>query len=53
MMHNRTGAAEVDGTRYLIQLDNYTDSQVFRLQVTDVPEVLYIVTTPRPASVPL
>ena len=39
--------------QYLIQPDNYTDGQVFRLQVTDVPKVLDIATSPQPASLPL
>ncbi|KAF9642912.1 hypothetical protein BDM02DRAFT_3192473 [Thelephora ganbajun] len=44
---------EVDSMQLLLQPDNSPDGQVFRLQVTDVPEALSIVTTPQPGSLPL
>ena len=37
----------------LLQPDNTSEGQVFRLQVTDAPEILTAVTTPKPASLPL
>ena len=43
----------VDSVQYLIQSDSDTEEQVFRLEVTDAPEVLSIVTTPKPESLPL
>ena len=39
--------------QFLIQPDPSAESQVFRTQITDAPEVLNIVTTPSPASLPL
>jgi len=37
----------------LLQPDNTSEGQVFRLQVTDAPGVLTAVTTPKPVSLPL
>ena len=37
----------------LLQPDNTSEGQVFRLQVTDAPEVFSTVTTPKPVSLPL
>ena len=39
--------------QFLLQPDNATRGQIFRIQITDVPKVLSIVTTPTPASLPL
>ena len=39
--------------QFLIQPDGSSDVQDFRLQITDAPKVLSIVTTPTPASLPL
>ena len=39
--------------QFLVQQDNVPNSQVFRIQINDAPEVLSIVTTPTPASHPL
>ena len=39
--------------QFLIQPDSGLESQVFRTQITDAPEVLSIVTTPSPVSGPL
>ena len=39
--------------QFLIQPDGSSDGQDFRLQITDAPKVLNIVTTPTPASLPL
>ena len=39
--------------QFLVQQDNIPDSQVFRIQITDTPEILSVVTTPIPASLPL
>lgn len=39
--------------QYLAQPDSGIDDQVFRLQITDVPDLLSIVTTPKPVSLPL
>jgi len=39
--------------QFLIQPEDNPASQVFRIQVTDAPNVLSIVTTPSPASLPL
>jgi hypothetical protein len=39
--------------QFLIQPDGSSDGQDFRLQITDAPKVLSIVTTPMPASLPL
>jgi hypothetical protein len=45
---------EVDSVQYLIQPDNEgQDEQVFRIQITDEPELLSIATTPKPVSLPL
>ena len=44
---------EVDSVQYLIQPDDGPEEQVFRLQITDVPDLLNIVTTPKPVSLPL
>ena len=49
----RTRATEIDLIQFLIQPDNYTDGQVFGLQVTDAPQVLNIVATLKPPSLPL
>ena len=38
--------------QYLAQPDGSAEGQVFRLQVTDVPDLLNIVTTPKPEIVP-
>lgn len=45
--------AEVDSVQYLIQSDDGAEEQVFRLQITDAPEIFSVVTTPKPASLPL
>jgi len=37
----------------LLQPGDSPESQVFRIQITDSPEVLSIITTPVPASLPL
>jgi len=37
----------------LLQPGDSPESQVFRIQITDSPEVLSIVTTPAPTSLPL
>jgi len=39
--------------QYLIQPDSDDETQVFRLQITDAPDLLNIVTTPKPVSLPL
>ena len=39
--------------QFLLQPDNSSDGEVFRLQITDAPEILSIVTTPKPVSLPL
>lgn len=39
--------------QYLIQAENDPENQVFRLQVTDVPDLLSVVTTPKPVGLPL
>ena len=39
--------------QFLVQPDNSPEGQVFRLQVTDVPEILSIATTPKPAPLSL
>ena len=39
--------------QYLLQPDGTTEGQVFRLQITDAPDILSIVTTPKPVSLPL
>ena len=39
--------------QYLIQADDGAEDQVFRLQITDTPDILSIVTTPQPESLPL
>lgn len=39
--------------QFLISPDGSPDDQVFRIQITDMPEVLSVVTTPKPASLPL
>ena len=39
--------------QFLIQPENDPESQVFRIQITDAPQTLSIVTTPSPASQPL
>lgn len=45
---------EVDSVQYLVQPDNDgSEEQVFRLQITDAPELLSIFTTPKPVSLPL
>ena len=36
-----------------LERDDSLDGQVFRIQITDVPDILNIVTTPTPASLPL
>ena len=36
----------------LVQADNDPENQVFRIQITDAPDELSIVTTPSPASSP-
>jgi len=36
-----------------LQPDGYPDGEVFRIRVTDTPEILSIVTTPIPTSLPL
>ena len=45
-------AAEIDSMQ-LLQPGGPPGSQVFRIQITDDPEILNIVTTPTPASFPL
>ena len=40
--------------QFLLQPDHAPpDSHVFKVQITDAPEVLRIVTTPKPISLPL
>lgn len=39
--------------QYLAQPDGVGDGQVFRLQITDSPDTLSIVTTPQPVGLPL
>ena len=40
--------------QFLAQLDHVSsEDQVFRLQVTDDPEILSVVTTPKPVGVPV
>jgi len=39
--------------QFLLQPDVSFEGNVFRIQITDVPEILSIVTTPTPASLPL
>ena len=39
--------------QYLLQAENDPENQVFRLQVTDSPDVLSVVTTPKPVALPL
>ena len=40
--------------QFSVQPDNTTaEGQVFRVQITDAPETLSIVTTPKPVSLPL
>lgn len=39
--------------QFLLQPDNSPDGQVFRIQITDAPDILSIVTTPKPVSLPL
>lgn len=39
--------------QYLVQPDNGSEVQAFRLQITDVPELFNVVTTPTPVSLPL
>jgi hypothetical protein len=45
--------AEVDSLQYLAQPDYTSSGQLFRLQITDQPETLSIVTTPKPVGLPL
>jgi hypothetical protein len=45
--------AEIDSMQFLLQPDNSPDGQVFRIQITDAPEVLSVITNPKPASLPL
>jgi len=44
---------EADAMQFLLQPDNSPNGQVFRIQISDAPEILRIVTTPTPASLPL
>jgi len=39
--------------QFLIQPDSTSDSQVFKIQITDAPTVLRVVTKPEPACLPL
>jgi len=39
--------------QFLVQSDPATEDQVFRIQITDAPKVLSIVTTPKPESIDL
>jgi len=39
--------------QFLLQPDGSFEGNVFRIQITGVPEILSIVTTPTPASLPL
>jgi hypothetical protein len=39
--------------QYFIQSEDGGEDQEFRLQITDAPDVLNIVTTPQPVSLPL
>ena len=47
------GHAEIDSMQFLLQPDHSSDGEVFRPQVTDAREILSIVTTPKPVSLPL
>jgi len=47
-----TRVAEIDSMQ-LLQPGGPPGTQVFRIQITDDPEILNIVTTPRPTSLPL
>ena len=39
--------------QYFIEADGDPKEQVFRLQITDAPDILSIVTTPQPLALPL
>jgi hypothetical protein len=39
--------------QFLIQPDGLPTGQDFRIQITDAPEILSVVTTPKPVSLPL
>ena len=45
--------SRVDSVQYLIQSDDGVEDQVFRLQITDAPDLLSIATAPQPESLPL
>ena len=53
MTHVLNGYAEINSMHFLLQLDYFSDGEVFRLQITDAPEILSIAMTPKPASTPL
>ena len=38
--------------QYLAQPDNSLETQVFRIQITNAPDTLSIITMPKPASLP-
>ena len=51
--HILNGYAEINSMHFLLQLDYSSDGEVCRLQITEAPEILSIVTTPKPASIHL
>ena len=53
MTHVLNGYIEIDSMQFLLQPDYSSDGEVFRLQITDAPEILSIDTRPKPVSLPL
>ena len=53
MTHTLNRYTEIDLVQFLLQPDCSSDDEVFRFQITDAPEILRVVATPKPVSPPL
>ena len=53
MTHTLDRYTEIDSMEFLLQPDCPSDDEVFRFQITDAPEILSVVTTPKPVFPPL